>query len=128
MNTSDRAKRIVLISVLCLWTLAGVMYGLLDESSSAYGVLVLAHGLLTSLLALLWVHYDSETRDYKPSKALRLMICLLAIVALPYYLLRSRGLNGIVTILKAVGFLILISIVNAITQAITEVALMGSPE
>ena len=126
MNTPDRAKRLVLVSVLCLWAFAGVIAGTLDKSSSAYGVLVLAHALGTSLLVLLWVHYDSETSDYKPSKALRLMICLLAIVALPYYLLRSRGAGGIVMILKAVGFLFLISVVNAITQAITEAVLMGS--
>ena len=72
----------------------------------------LAQLFVTSLLGLYWVVIDSRERGYETSKALRICICLAAIVAIPYYLLRSRGIKGIVSIVVAAGFVILLNLIE----------------
>ena len=56
--------------------------------------------LLFSLLTFTWFWLDSEARAYKRSPLLNVAIIALTVLAVPYYLLRSRP-NG--QRLKAVG-------------------------
>lgn len=62
-----------------------------------------------SVLLFLWYRIDSEQRSYKRSRWLNIGIIAIAIVALPYYLIRSRGLkNGAI----ATGAMILLLLLS----------------
>jgi hypothetical protein len=116
MANAERNKRIVLILLIALWFIAG----LLKYVAGASAAIQLGSALVTSLLALVWVVYDSENRPYKPSKTLRLFICLLAIIALPIYLLRSRGVRGVFSIVGLVAFFALLVLADALGTLIVQ--------
>jgi len=47
-----------------------------------------------AFLLFIWYRIDSEQRSYKRSPWLNVCIIAVAIIALPYYFFRSRGLKG----------------------------------
>lgn len=52
------------------------------------------HALIALAVVFGWFVVDARGRGYKASFALKLAMPTITIVALPYYLLRSRGLRG----------------------------------
>ncbi|MEJ2346747.1 MAG: hypothetical protein P8076_00815 [Gammaproteobacteria bacterium] len=59
---------------------------------------------LAVTLLFLWYHLDSEQRGYRRSGWLNVAVVCIAVVALPYYLFRSRGARrGGVALLLALG-------------------------
>ena len=47
-----------------------------------------------ALLLFLWYRIDSEERSYRRSPWLNVCVIAIAILALPYYFFRTRGLKG----------------------------------
>lgn len=68
-----------------------------------------------ALLLFFWYRIDSEQRSYKRSPWLNVCIIGAAIIALPYYFIRSRGLKGGVLATGAMLLLFLLS--GALTAA-----------
>ena len=52
------------------------------------------HAVLSLALVFVWFIVDAREREYRPSIVLRVAMPALTIVALPYYLFRSRGWTG----------------------------------
>ena len=104
MTTAERNKRAALVVLVGLWAAAGILEVKLDVHSGGYLAYILGHTFATSVLVLYWVLNDAEGRAYQPSKAVRTTICLLTIVGLPVYLLRSRGVRGILAVGLAAAF------------------------
>jgi hypothetical protein len=66
--------------------------------------------LLTSFLCFYWYRLDSDIRSYRRSAGLNVSVVMLAIVAIPYYLVRSRaaGQRGR-ALLRLAGFALLLA-------------------
>lgn len=80
--------------VLVLLFVFTLLFGALDGYGIARRANALAIGPLFeiafSFLCFYWYRLDSDSRHYRRSKPLNIGIILLATVALPYYLVRSR--------------------------------------
>jgi hypothetical protein len=81
--------------VLALLALAAVLAGLLDAwLGTDAGDWLLLNTLLSLVCAILvftWYYLDSDARGYRRTSLLNISIVAVGIVAIPYYLLRSRG-------------------------------------
>src|SRR3954469_15297758 len=116
-----RPKRIVLLILVIVWAIAGILEAVINHRGAGYVAYTVGHGLLTTFLGLLWVQYDSTERGYPLSKALKVMVCLFGAIAIPYYLLRTRGLGGgVIGIGKAMLFGCALLIVFAVTEYSAE--------
>jgi len=75
--------------------------------------------VIGTLLIFMWYRFDSDQMSYRRSPSLNVAIVALAVVALPYYLFRSRGLRrGSV----AVGLFILCFLAYLVLQTAGEYA------
>lgn len=84
-------RKQILIAIL----LVMVVDGALDASYAAQGMSQPLEWsapltLCVSFLGFLWYRIDSDERNYKRSLGLNIAMIMLAILAMPYYLLRSR--------------------------------------
>ena len=113
--TPDTVKRLILIVLMTIWFVAG-----LSRYSSFDNLMTIATAVATSLCALLWVVYDAEERTYKPSKFFRLFICLVAIVGVPLYLLRSRAISGLLSIGGLVAFAVVLVTAEAVGTLLVQ--------
>ena len=61
-----------------------------------------------SFILFYWFMVDSTIRNYNPSWFLKFMVVVLTVIALPWYIIRTRGLRQSVrSIMYALGLLIL---------------------
>jgi amino acid transporter len=67
--------------------------------------------LMFSFLSFCWYRLDSEARQYRRTRWLSIGVVMLAIVAVPYYLVRSRpaGQKGR-ALLRLAGFCVLLAV------------------
>jgi hypothetical protein len=90
--------------VLALGFLDGVvgaaLYGNTPFPNSA-----IVFAITVGFLGFLWFRLDSDKRSYRRTPFLTVAVVGISIVAIPYYLFRTRGIRG-----GAIGVLVLISI------------------
>jgi hypothetical protein len=97
-TTPRDAKRYCLIALLVLSVFCGLMDPFVVEESQVERVLACLVGLLAVALMLLWCLYDGQERSYRLGLALRILIVAMAFIGVPFYLLRTRGFRGILSI------------------------------
>ncbi len=97
-----------------IWVLGGVVEGLAPPMSATYSLVFLGESVATALLALLWVRYDAAERDLQVSGRMSLAICLVAVLGVPYYLLRSRGWRGFLSIGAAAAYLFGVALLSGL--------------
>ena|SRR2546422_11110501 len=98
-----QTKLLALLPVLSL-VFGCLEYGPLRGPERGSALLTL-HAISSLVLVLAWFWIDARDRGYKASIVLRVAMLFLAVVALPYYLFRSRGFVGG---LKSLGLSILV--------------------
>jgi hypothetical protein len=74
--------------------LIGGALGQFLEPSQPFGAVVVAESLIGVFFVFLWFRTDAERLGFKRSLFLNIAVVGLALVALPYYFIRSRGLRG----------------------------------
>jgi formate-dependent nitrite reductase membrane component NrfD len=84
-------RKQILIAILLVMVLDGAV----DASYAASGMSQppqwsVPLTLCVSFLGFLWYRIDSDERNYKRSRGLNTAMIVLTILAMPYYLLRSR--------------------------------------
>jgi len=93
MRTSNQAKRQNTIYVFWVYfilaTIAGVLIPNGSSLSTAFNVF---HVLMCIALLICWVHYGSQIAGLGLSKVFKAGIVFLALILVPLYLYRSRGL------------------------------------
>jgi phosphatidylglycerophosphate synthase len=120
-------RKQILIAIL----LVMVLDGALDASYAAEGMSQpLAWSapltLCVSFLSFLWYRIDSDERNYTRSRWLNIAMIVLAIVAMPYYLLRSRPKGQRMrALLKCLGFAVLMVVSTAVGAVLSGNALEG---
>ena len=99
----------VLVALLVVTLLGAVTDAMLEGARSSSSMLPLVMGLLTNFLCFYWYRLDSERRGYQRSLGLNVAIILLAVAAMPYYMVRSRpqGEKGR-ALLRLAGFVLLL--------------------
>lgn len=101
--------------VLVLLVAATVVFGVVDArdtarhvDSSGWAILCT---LLFSFLSFCWYRLDSEARLYRRTALLNVGIVMLAVVAVPYYLVRSRPAGQKSrSLLRFAGFCVLLAV------------------
>jgi hypothetical protein len=102
--------------------LLAVAMGVLDqlvEQERLDKALTLAGSLVGIVLIAIWCQYDSCERSYTIPKPMRLLVIFIAILGIPIYLLRTRGLRGVVSIVLAVAFFGVCVLFAALASEIT---------
>lgn len=84
--------------LLALCPVLSLIFGCLEygpaRGPEPGSVLLTTHALLSLALVFAWFWFDSRKRGYRASIFLKVAMAGLTMVALPYYLFRSRGLAG----------------------------------
>jgi hypothetical protein len=77
--------------------------------------------LVLSLLIFGWYYFDSEVRSYPRSMLLNIAVVGVAIVAVPYYVVRSREKGKkLIAIFKLLGFCTLSVVFAALDQVVGD--------
>lgn len=109
---SLRALRwLCLAGLLGLCLLAGAVEPVVSEDSHGGQVLALLVGLLAVGLVVLWCEFDAAERRLRIGLGWRLLIIGFAMIGVPCYLVRTRGVYGLLSIVLATLFVILCALV-----------------
>lgn len=114
-----------------LWALVGLALTIGASSAAVDArqveeppVWTLLYNLGFGALTFAWVHFDSLRRDYRPSLLLRVGVVLLAAVALPWYLVRSRrGRQRWLSLLRLAAFFVVLVCAATAGYVLTAAAL-----
>ncbi len=83
---------------LALLPVVALVFGCLEygpaRGPESGSVLQILHALTSLALVFVWFLLDARERGYRASIVLQTALIVLTVVALPYYLFRSRGLAG----------------------------------
>lgn len=123
---NHRKHKILCLGILFFIFFAwGILSGLVDPgipSMQIRNLLGFVNFLLciTGILAVLfWCRFDAREHRCRLSKRLSAVIVLIAIVGVPIYLIKSRGMGkGIVAILLFFLFLLSLSIISGVADEI----------
>ena len=84
--------------LLALLPAFSLLFGCLEygphQGPERGSALLTLHAVTSLVLVFAWFWIDARRRGYKASIPLKVSMLVLTIVALPYYLFRSRGLAG----------------------------------
>jgi hypothetical protein len=97
-------------------TLSGVIQCFVDESDSTTELLV---SLPLLILGIAWCFLDAKQRNHRIGRVMKLLMVLLFGLALPIYLIQSRGRRGIVTFLQVLGVVIGLGLVAEASAWVT---------
>ncbi len=117
-NEVSDNRVIVLISLAVIGFAEGLARQLLAPGQP-FAQADLPFVILTAGLVFTWYRMDSRRCGYRRSPVLDVMVVAIAILALPYYFFRSRGLVGG---LRATGLLVLAGIGYSVLQFCGETA------
>jgi hypothetical protein len=98
MRNLQQTKRFLLVSLAMVAFASGAFIQLL-RSTQPFGPAFLAGIFLGSIfvglaLMFIWYRLDAKQRGFECSVALNIAVVVAALLALPYYFFRSRGLRG----------------------------------
>ena len=113
-----KAKRRRLIWMASLSVVSGVVQQLLVDGEMGRP-LQLVSALATTVLIASWCHVDARQRDFTIGRGMFLTIVFLTFLGVPIYLLRTRGVRGIVSILLAVLFVVLMVVLEEAAILVT---------
>lgn len=103
------------VHILALLVAVTLVAGVVDAHDMALHVQsngwAVLSTLMFSFLSFYWYRLDSEARQYRRTRWLSVGVVMLAIVAVPYYLVRSRpaGQKGR-ALLRLAGFCVLLAV------------------
>ena len=109
-------KRNALFGILGVAVVSSLASWVFADSSIGSGLTTLLGAVALIVGILHWCNADAEERNFEMSHGLRILIILLALFALPYYFIKSRGLrNGVIATGIAFLFWVLVYFVSVIT-------------
>jgi len=112
-------KRNVLLAMLGLVVLSTIAEWALIYVNNALQLIFILTAVGYTVAVLIWCNIDARERGITLGSGFRIAVILIMPVALIYYLFRSRGLTGgLLGILYAVGFYILMALTAVITNLI----------
>lgn len=83
--------------LLAVLPVLSLVFGFLEygpaQAPEPGSVMMSVHAISSLVIVFAWFWLDARGRAYKPSIVLMIGMLSLTVVALPYYMLRSRGLS-----------------------------------
>lgn len=115
-------KHVPLVLLPAVSAMAGWLEGGTAPGSDA-GFAASAYAIAAIALIFLWFKLDARERQLQPSRSLQAGMLLLAVIALPYYLFKSRGLRkGSVATAGAMGMLVVAMVCHGTVAALRPAA------
>jgi len=109
VNDGMKPKHALIALLILIASLGAVLAFLEARGIAEPGVLQAGSTVAFSVLTFWWFWLDSEAHAYKRSPFLSLGIVALGLIAVPYYLLRSRPKGARLSALgKLLGFILLL--------------------
>jgi hypothetical protein len=109
-------KRRCLIALLLIFMLVGVIDPFVKEGSR----MELLLDLPVAGVILMWCLYDAAERSFPLSLLMRIVIFGFALVGVPIYLFRTRGLKGFISSGLAVLFFLTCLVVAVVAQVAVQ--------
>lgn len=123
VSPHERAKRGILIGMLGLTVLSTIGLWLATDNELLIGVVTMIGAIGYSIGTLLWCQVDSVEHEIPLSTGIRIAIILIAFIAVPYYLFKSRGAReGAISLGFAFVFYLLIILVASVATLILSIA------
>lgn len=117
--SNERGKLNILIGILVLTVVSTIASWLASNNEPLYGAITIFSAVGYAVGVLLWCQIDSRERDIPLGPGFRILVLLIAILAVPYYLFQSRGFKkGMISLGFALVFFLLIILVGSITNLI----------
>ena len=113
-------KRQTLIILLALFFAAGWFRALIGEESNYYPLYQLAVGLSSTIFIVRWVALDAIERRFQLTSLWIIFFVLFSLLAVPFYLLKTRGLQSWRPILLSFGLLFIYGIAASIGEGIAS--------
>jgi hypothetical protein len=93
--SSAKPCLLLMLAVSALW---GFSTGFLPDDSPILAFLETAAPILLLSCAVIWCHLDSCRHDVFLKRGFYVCLVLCFVVAFPYYVLKTRGLSGFITL------------------------------
>lgn len=94
--------------------------GLHGEDAGLMQIADLFICIANSICTLCWCHFDAAQRSFRISRLFSVIIFLFGLIVLPVYLLRTRGVRGLLSIVIAVALFVLLSLICALNVTVVE--------
>ncbi len=114
-------KRQALIILLAIFFAAGWFRAIIGEESNYYPLYQLAVGLGSTIFIVRWVALDAIERRVQLTPLWLIFFVLLSLLAVPFYLLKTRGVQSWRPILHSFGLLFVFGIAASAGEAIANV-------
>lgn len=116
--THQLEKRQTLIILLVLFFVAGWFRAIISEESSYYPLYQLSFGLASTVFIVRWVALDAIERRFKLTPIWIFFFVLVSLLAVLFYLLKTRGVQSWRPILLSLGLLFVYAIAAGIGESI----------
>ena len=113
-------KRQMLWLLLALFFVAGWFSAIIGEKSSFYPLYQLFFGVGSTIFIVRWVALDALERRYQLTSLWIIFFVLISLLALPCYLIKTRGAQSWRPILVSIGLLFAYSIATVAGEAIAS--------
>ncbi len=113
-------KRQSLWLLLALFFVAGWFSVIIDAKSSYYPIYQLFFGLGSTIFIVRWVALDALERRYQLTSLWIIFFVLISLLALPCYLIKTRGAESWRPILVSIGLLFAYSMSAALGGTIAK--------
>jgi hypothetical protein len=117
-NYPARKRRLLLWLMLVAAVDAGI--GPFVESNQSEKAQIAVFGFITGFSVRQWCSLDSMERHAPFGLLLGLTIVFVTVIGVPIYLLRSRGLRGLLAVGKAALFLVALGIIAFVTEQLVS--------
>ncbi len=124
-----RAKRKIIVVILLLFVLNGFLAPLTHGDSTLQKGCDLVTAITLAVLLLQWCEYDRREHEIKRWRyfGAMMILCPGPLILMPIYFLATRGLRGLISILKA-SFLFVLAIAAMLTGFVVSAAIFGGWE
>lgn len=86
-----KGRKLALVLIASFAFLGGVFDFAFRASSGMHMSYSIARVLLNVFLVFLWFYHDTDVMNYRRSAILNILVVSIGLIAIPYYLFRSRG-------------------------------------
>lgn len=111
-------KRQTLIILFVLFFVAGWFRAIVGEESDYYPLYQLVFGLGSTIFIVRWVALDALERRFQLTTLWMIFFVLISLLALPFYLFKTRGVQSWRPILYSLGLLFVYAIAAGIGETI----------
>ena len=113
-------KRQTLWILLALYFVAGWFGAIIGQQSSYFPLYQLIFGLASTIFIVRWVALDAAQQRFQLTTGWIFFFVLVSLLAVPFYLFKTRGKSSWRPILRALGLLVIFGIAAALGEGVAR--------